>query len=160
MKKTILLVIAVVMVMSLMMGALNLTRLLIINNTKYQIYAKGMSAENPNNRWSYTIDPGDEVVLSIVTEPYWVQVQAREVKVSFVDNRKTYGDWYLCYGAADEFYWDDNKAARLMSFGRGQRRLIIRPDNCKDIPDQMYIDWQALAEKIFEYGKDLFLYDY
>ena len=152
--------IVLVFVLSASALALNVTRLVLINKTNYQVYVKGVGSENPNSLWSHTLDPGDEVVLTIVTEPYWVQAQARTVDVDFMSNKLTYGEWELCYGFADSFYWDDNRAARLMSFGNGYRRLIIRPDNCRELPTQMRSDWMNLAQRVFEYGKNLFAYNY
>jgi len=161
MKMKILILFALVaMVLSASALAINITHLNLINKSKYQVYIKGVGSVNPNSRWSHTLDPGDEAVLSVVTEPYWVQASARTVDVEFMSNELVYGEWELCYGFADRFYWDDNRAARLMSFGNGYRKIIIRPDTCGELSTQMRLDWMNLAQRVFEYSKTLFAYDY
>ena len=160
MKKILLLMIVLMFVLSASALVLNITHLNLINKSTHQVYIKGIGLENPNSRWSHTLDPGDEVVLTVVTEPYWVQAQARTIDVEFLSNELVYGEWELCYGFADNFYWDNNRAARLMSFGNGLRKIIIRPNTCGDLTTQMRFDWMALTQKVFEYGKGLFVYDY
>jgi len=140
-KKLIFIVVALALMGSAL--ALNQTLLNVVNKTDYQVYVKGVSSEHPNNIWSQHLDPGEEVVLAIVTEPYWVQAQARKCEIDFLTNREVCEDWQLCYGFADTFYYDEDRAARLMSFGKGVRKLPITKDSCQN-----------------EYVKNVFKYQY
>jgi len=157
-KKLIFIVVALALMGSAL--ALNQTLLNVINKTDYQVYIKGVSSEHPNNIWSQYMNPGDEVVLAIVTEPYWVQAQARECEIDFLTNRETCSDWELCYGFADQFYYDENRAARLMSFGKGMRKLPITKDSCQNISQPMRVTWENLPTKLYEYVKNVFKYQY
>ena len=152
----------IVIVLALVAGAagLKITHLNLINKTEKEVFVKGVSSESVNNVWSYYLNPGEEVVLSIPNDPYWVTASARKCEIDFLTSREVCDDWQTCFGFADEFYWDENKAARLVSFGQGMRKLVVRKDSCQDIPTEMRFDWEVLSSKVYEYIRETFRYIY
>jgi hypothetical protein len=146
--------------------ALNVTHLEIINKTKYEVQYKGVSQHNPNIRFYEILAPANDSptskILTIIATAYWVEVYARELEVKPTDDGFVYevGEFFPCFGFADGMYYDDDRAARLMWFGKGNRKLVINDNNCRIIPDIVRTKWVNLPLKKFEYEQGLFSYKY
>lgn len=134
--------------------ALNITHLTAINKSGKAIDVKGVMVDKPGIVFFLKLEQGTkdfpvEKVYSLVSGTYEVEAWA-------VDN----GSWTPCFGFADDEYWDDWKAVRIMTFGKGARKMIFTERNCVEQPEAIYNFWIDLKEKLYEYNSKLFNYQY
>ena len=155
----------VAMVLTMAVGlALNITHLNIINKTDKEIFVKFVQVDNPQNSFTRqlvpaTLEADTEDIVSIVSGTYFVWAWARTRDVDQTGHY-VYGDYINCYGFADDAYWDKNKAARVIKFGKGLRKLPFSDKSCQFLPETLYKYWDNLPLMEFKYKLNQFSYKY
>lgn len=165
-KKILILFVVVAMVLTMAIAlAINITHLNIINKTDKEMFVKFVQVDNPQNAFTRqllpaTLEKDAEDMISIVNETYYVWAWARTRDVDPETGHYVYGDYINCYGFADDAYWDENKAARVIKFGKGLRKLPFNDESCRFLPKNMYKVWDNLPLKDFKYKLNRFSYLY
>ena len=153
MKKLILLLITGAILIGAGMS-LSLTHLTVINKSGQEIYVKLDMLDKPSVFYTISLPLGtkefeQEKMYTIVSGTY--EVNAWGVKD---------GSYTPCFGYADDEYYDENKAKHIMTFGKGARKMLFNEDNCAVQPPEVFKFWQSLADKLYEYNKQLESYLY
>jgi len=136
--------------------ALSLTHLTVVNKSGMDLFIKLDMRDKPAVFYGIAVEAGNkefpvEKLYTIVSGTYEVRASAL--------NEDT-GVFFPCYGFADDEYWDEDRALRIMTFGKGARKMIFTERNCVVQPPEVYRFWQDLREKLFKYSDKFFNYQY
>ena len=159
--------IVMVVVMLFVTGAVGFTttHLTIINKMQNrELFVKFVQVDNPQNSMTRqllpaTLEKNVEDNISVVSGTYYVWAWARSRKVD-QKGHYVYGEYKNCYGFADDQVWDENKAARVIQFSKGNRKLPFADRSCKVLPTEIYKFWDNLTLKDYKYKLNLFSYVY